>query len=62
MRTVAKVWDVNLAGPLPADAGGVGRLMSDHGGVMLNVVSVGGLRPGPFIGAYNVGKAALLPT
>ena len=26
---------------------------------VLNVVSVGGLRPGPFIGAYNVGKAAL---
>ena len=27
---------------------------------MLNVVSVGGLRPGPFIGAYNVSKAALI--
>ena len=28
--------------------------------VVLNVVSVGGMRPGPFIGAYNVSKAALI--
>ena len=34
--------------------------MKEHGGVVLNVVSVGGLRPGPFIGAYNVSKAALI--
>ena len=33
--------------------------MRDHGGVILNVVSVGGIRPGPSIGAYNVSKAAL---
>ena len=59
MRTVAKVWDVNLVGPLRLMQEAWRGWMSDHGGVMLNVVSVGGLRPGPFIGAYNVGKAAL---
>ncbi len=28
--------------------------------MVLNVVSVGGMRPAPFIGAYNVSKAALI--
>src|SRR6185369_13245003 len=36
------------------------QYMKDNGGVVLNVVSVGGLRVGPFLGAYNVTKAALL--
>jgi NAD(P)-dependent dehydrogenase (short-subunit alcohol dehydrogenase family) len=34
--------------------------MHEHGGTVLNVVSVGGMRPGPFIGAYNTSKAALI--
>ncbi len=34
--------------------------MREHGGTVCNVVSVGGLRPGPGIGAYNVSKAALI--
>jgi 3-oxoacyl-[acyl-carrier protein] reductase len=59
MATVAKVWDVNLAGPLRLMQGAWHAWMKEHGGVVLNVVSVGGLRPGPGIGAYNVGKAAL---
>ncbi len=59
MATVAKVWEVNLAGPLRLMQAAWRGWMRDHGGVMLNVVSVGGLRPGPFIGAYNVGKAGL---
>ncbi len=59
MATVAKVWEVNLAGPLRLMQEVWRGWMREHGGVVLNVVSVGGLRPGPFIGAYNVGKAAL---
>ena len=33
--------------------------MQEHGGTILNIVSVGGLAPSPFIGMYNVSKAAL---
>ena len=34
--------------------------MSTHGGSILNVASVGGLRAGSPIGAYNASKAALI--
>ncbi len=59
MGTVAKVWDVNIAGPLRFAQAAWRSGMRDRGGVILNVVSVGGLRVGPNIGAYNVSKAAL---
>jgi 3-oxoacyl-[acyl-carrier protein] reductase len=60
MGAVAKVWDANIAGPLRFTRAAWHRWMRDHGGVIVNISSVGGLRPGPFIGAYNVSKAALL--
>ncbi len=34
--------------------------MREHGGSIVNVASVGGLVPGPLLGAYNVSKAALI--
>jgi NAD(P)-dependent dehydrogenase (short-subunit alcohol dehydrogenase family) len=34
--------------------------MSEHGGVVLNIASVGGLGPEPGIGWYNVTKAAVI--
>lgn len=60
MGGVAKVFDANIAGPLRFTRAAWHRWMRDHGGVVCNVVSVGGIRPGPFIGAYNVSKAALI--
>jgi 3-oxoacyl-[acyl-carrier protein] reductase len=60
MGAVAKVWDANIAGPLRFARAAWHGWMKEHGGNILNVVSVGGLRPGPFIGAYNVSKAALI--
>lgn len=60
MTTVAKVWDVNIAGPLRFAQAAWSAWMRDNGGVVLNVVSVGGLRVSPYIGAYNVSKAALI--
>jgi len=60
MGAVAKVFDANIAGPLRFTRAAWHRWMRDNGGVVLNVVSVGGMRPGPFIGAYNVSKAALI--
>jgi NAD(P)-dependent dehydrogenase (short-subunit alcohol dehydrogenase family) len=60
MGAVAKVFDANIAGPLRFVREAWHRYMKEHGGTVLNVVSVGGMRPGPFIGAYNVSKAALI--
>ncbi|HEX5096485.1 MAG TPA: SDR family NAD(P)-dependent oxidoreductase, partial [Acidimicrobiia bacterium] len=60
MGAVAKVWDANIAGPLRFARAAWHGWMKDNGGNIVNVVSVGGIRPGPFIGAYNVSKAALI--
>lgn len=60
LGAVAKVFDANILAPLRFARAAWHHYMKEHGGVVLNVVSVGGLRPGPFIGAYNVSKAALI--
>jgi NAD(P)-dependent dehydrogenase (short-subunit alcohol dehydrogenase family) len=60
MGAVAKVFDANIAGPLRFTRAAWHTFMKDHGGAVLNIVSVGGMRPGPFIGAYNTSKAALI--
>jgi NAD(P)-dependent dehydrogenase (short-subunit alcohol dehydrogenase family) len=60
LGAVSKVFDSNITGPLRFVRAAWQHALADHGGVVLNVVSVGGLRPGPFIGAYNVSKAALI--
>jgi 3-oxoacyl-[acyl-carrier protein] reductase len=36
------------------------RSMSERGGAIVNISSVGGLRPGKYTGAYNLSKAALI--
>lgn len=59
-RTVRKILEVNLEGPLRLVAEAWRSWMQEHGGVVLNVASVGGLHPSPFIGMYNVSKAALI--
>jgi NAD(P)-dependent dehydrogenase (short-subunit alcohol dehydrogenase family) len=59
-RAVRKILEVNLEGPLHLAQAAWRAWMRDHGGVILNVASVGGLDPSPFIGAYNVSKAALI--
>jgi NAD(P)-dependent dehydrogenase (short-subunit alcohol dehydrogenase family) len=60
LGAVTKVFDANITGPLRFTRAAWHRWMQEHGGVVLNVVSLGGFRPGPFIGAYNVSKAALV--
>jgi 3-oxoacyl-[acyl-carrier protein] reductase len=60
LGAVAKIFDANIVGPLRFVRAAWHRWMQDHGGVVLNVVSVGGMRPGPGIGAYNTSKAALI--
>lgn len=59
-RAVRKILDVNLEGPLWLARAAWHAWMHDHGGAILNIVSVGGIQVSPFIGMYNVSKAALI--
>lgn len=54
-----KTWDVNQRAPLLWVREAWKQSMAERGGSILNIGSVGGLRPSPVIGAYNVSKAAL---
>jgi 3-oxoacyl-[acyl-carrier protein] reductase len=60
LGAVTKVLDANVVAPLRFARAAWKHYMEANCGVILNVVSVGGYRPGPFIGAYNVSKAALI--
>ncbi len=55
-----KTFQVNLRGPLVWTQAAWRAWMQDHGGVVLNVASVGGLRGERGLGIYNVTKAALI--
>lgn len=60
MGAIDKTWLVNQRAPLVWSRVAHHAGMGDRGGVIVNVASVGGLRPSPIIGAYNVSKAALI--
>ncbi|MDH3498699.1 MAG: SDR family oxidoreductase [Acidimicrobiia bacterium] len=60
LSAVDKTWSVNQRGPLVMTQAVWRNAMKVTGGVICNTASVGGLKPGPFIGAYNVSKAALI--
>jgi NAD(P)-dependent dehydrogenase (short-subunit alcohol dehydrogenase family) len=55
-KTVA----VNWRGPLSWTQAAWRAAMADHGGVVLNIASVGGLSVEPSIGVYNGTKAAVI--
>jgi len=57
---VRKVFEVNVVAILGWTQQAWGAWMRDNGGAVLNVASVGGLRAGSPIGAYNASKAALI--
>lgn len=59
-RAVRKVLEVNLEGPLLLAQAAWRSWMREHGGVVLNVASLGGIRPSLGIGMYNTSKAALI--
>jgi NAD(P)-dependent dehydrogenase (short-subunit alcohol dehydrogenase family) len=59
-RAVSKILEVNLEGPLWLARAAWRAWMQEHGGTIVNIVSVGGLQPSPSIGMYNVSKAALV--
>jgi len=61
LGAVDKTWKVNQRAPLVWARMAYHAAMRDLGGAIVNVASVGGIRPSPIIGAYNVSKAALIP-
>jgi NAD(P)-dependent dehydrogenase (short-subunit alcohol dehydrogenase family) len=59
-RAVRKVLEVNVEGPLLLARAAWQSWMREHGGVIINVASLGGIRPSLGIGMYNTSKAALI--
>jgi NAD(P)-dependent dehydrogenase (short-subunit alcohol dehydrogenase family) len=55
-----KTFEVNLRGPFVLTALAIRKHMREHGGVILNLASVGGVRPRPGHGVYAITKAALI--
>lgn len=55
-----KTWAVNLRAPLLWVRSAFHAWMAENGGVVVNVASVAGIRPSPFMGAYNISKAGLI--
>jgi 3-oxoacyl-[acyl-carrier protein] reductase len=60
LSAVRKIFDVNVLATLAWDKLAWDAWLKDNGGAILNIASVGGLRTGPFLGAYNASKAALI--
>jgi 3-oxoacyl-[acyl-carrier protein] reductase len=60
LAAVRKVFDVNVTATLAWTQQAWRAWLAEHGGSVLNVASVGGIRAGSPIGAYNASKAALI--
>lgn len=55
-----KTYEVNQASILTHSAAAWHHWMRDHGGVIINIASIGGLGPEPGVGWYSVTKAAVI--
>jgi NAD(P)-dependent dehydrogenase (short-subunit alcohol dehydrogenase family) len=55
-----KTWQVNYRGPVVWAQQAWRAWLGDHGGVVINIASIGGLSVESNIGHYNVTKAALM--
>jgi NAD(P)-dependent dehydrogenase (short-subunit alcohol dehydrogenase family) len=60
LSAVRKVFEVNVTATLAWTQQAWRAWLKDNGGSILNVASVGGIRAGAPIGAYNASKAALI--
>jgi NAD(P)-dependent dehydrogenase (short-subunit alcohol dehydrogenase family) len=56
----AKTFDVNLWAPILWTSVAARAWMAEHGGVVVNTASIGGMGCEPNLGLYNVSKAALI--
>lgn len=59
LGAVDKTWEVNLRAPLLWARAAWHGSMQERGGAIVSIGSIGGLRPSPAIGAYNVSKAGV---
>jgi NAD(P)-dependent dehydrogenase (short-subunit alcohol dehydrogenase family) len=59
-RAVRKIVEVNIEGPFFLAQAAWRAWMQEHGGAILNVSSLGAIRPSLGIGMYNTSKAALI--
>ena len=59
-EAVDKTWAVNQRAPLVWTRAAWSHWMKGNGGSVVNVASVGGVRPTPILGAYNISKAAMI--
>jgi NAD(P)-dependent dehydrogenase (short-subunit alcohol dehydrogenase family) len=57
---VRKIFEVNVIAALVWTQLAHRAWLGENGGAVLNVASVGGVVAGPFIGAYNASKAAMI--
>lgn len=60
LDAVRKIFDTNVVAALGFIQQAWHAWMSEHGGVVVNIASVGGLRSTGVIGAYGASKAALI--
>lgn len=60
LGALEKTWSVNQLGPILWARSAFNLWMKDNGGAIVNVASVGGMRPTAILGAYNISKAALI--
>lgn len=60
LGAVDKILSVNVVAPLGWVQEAWRAWMAEHGGGVVNLASIGGLRPGAQIGAYNASKAAIV--
>ncbi|UQX10194.1 SDR family oxidoreductase [Candidatus Mycobacterium methanotrophicum] len=56
----AKIFEVNLWAPLLWTSLVAKAWMGEHGGVIINTASIGGMHQSPYMGMYNATKAALI--
>lgn len=59
LGAAAKIFQVNVLAALSWSQQAYGAWMGEHGGSIVNVTSVAGLKPAPGMGAYGASKRAL---
>ena len=57
---IDKILDLNVKAPIRLIRAAYAAWMQDHGGSVINMASVAGIKPEALTGAYNASKAALI--
>lgn len=55
-----KIMDVNVKAPFELSKLALPHMKKNGGGSIINISSIGGMKPEPFLGIYSVSKAALI--